>query len=106
MYRRTKWLWTFNVAASIKMRKSKRKARNTISRTLLQCGRIYKDAEIWILWIARICWHIHLQCGRIYKDAEMSCKGLAYGGELVHLQCGRIYKDAEISITYPANDAT
>ena len=85
----------------------------------LQCGRIYKDAEI--RRTHRFCvrrpW---LQCGRIYKDAEIRKKGLYQG--YVHrrfnvaasikmrksccsgagakrgapLQCGRIYKDAEI----------
>ena len=37
-----------------------------------------------------------LQCGRIYKDAEIGieCEVSGYGGMV--LQCGRIYKDAEI----------
>ena len=36
-----------------------------------------------------------LQCGRIYKDAEIEDRGFLI--ELASsLQCGRIYKDAEI----------
>ena len=40
-------------------------------KTRLQCGRIYKDAEI--RWEASRMWvgGIQLQCGRIYKDAEI-----------------------------------
>ena len=37
-----------------------------------------------------------LQCGRIYKDAEIA-KLLADAENIDMLQCGRIYKDAEIS---------
>ena len=36
----------FNVAASIKMRKSPQIRQSTVKRPILQCGRIYKDAEI------------------------------------------------------------
>ena len=63
---------------------------------MLQCGRIYKDAEI--------------RCGRPVNMLSISCfnvaasikmrkyeKGKYLCGVLVALQCGRIYKDAEIS---------
>ena len=113
---------SFNVAASIKMRKSASSKDKDPRVANLQCGRIYKDAEIFLRRTVRLGKKAHLQCGRIYKDAEIRgvavhhtaraaafnvaasikmrkcCKGLAYGGELVHLQCGRIYKDAEIRI--------
>ena len=36
-----------------------------------------------------------LQCGRIYKDAEIRWPYLR-GQDNAGLQCGRIYKDAEI----------
>ena len=38
---------TFNVAASIKMRKYSRSRAAHAGGRHLQCGRIYKDAEIW-----------------------------------------------------------
>ena len=115
----------FNVAASIKMRKWLSSRSISSLRLTLQCGRIYKDAEIrgnrggWLRVFAafnvaasikmrksplpvnqdpRSC---TLQCGRIYKDAEMTwspsdrLQGLC-------LQCGRIYKDAEISSSSPS----
>ena len=37
-----------------------------------------------------------LQCGRIYKDAEIKRRMAPLEGRLIKLQCGRIYKDAEI----------
>ena len=37
-----------------------------------------------------------LQCGRIYKDAEIF-GGAQDPGRENRLQCGRIYKDAEIA---------
>ena len=48
---------------------------------MLQCGRIYKDAEIWT------CAKPHqaralLQCGRIYKDAEIREWVNAYEGDI------------------------
>ena len=61
----------FNVAASIKMRKSKlRSSVFDFSDFSLQCGRIYKDAEIFSSCIGSI-FPLKLQCGRIYKDAEI-----------------------------------
>ena len=61
----------------------------------LQCGRIYKDAE---MGEHRGCIASAdlLQCGRIYKDAEM-LGAVNARISLGWLQCGRIYKDAEIS---------
>ena len=41
----------------------------------LQCGRIYKDAEIWSLCRPCSARHRELQCGRIYKDAEICVSG-------------------------------
>ena len=38
----------------------------------------------------------HLQCGRIYKDAEIGQYAVVELAEYTDLQCGRIYKDAEI----------
>ena len=64
---------TFNVAASIKMRK--------------------------YIWLRAIyCDGPNLQCGRIYKDAEIKEKPSGNDSGL-SLQCGRIYKDAEIRRT-------
>ena len=61
----------------------------------LQCGRIYKDAEILEGVIEAVWVAIPLQCGRIYKDAEI--KGpQGYSARPWILQCGRIYKDAEM----------
>ena len=37
-----------------------------------------------------------LQCGRIYKDAEMGKQDARAHDVFFRLQCGRIYKDAEI----------
>ena len=75
----------------------RQKAQNTTCRIpTLQCGRIYKDAEMSLCPIALCCAWGDLQCGRIYKDAEMQYLPKMYSGDLF-LQCGRIYKDAEIS---------
>ena len=61
---------SFNVAASIKMRKSAHIRVRRTTKKELQCGRIYKDAEI--SWAAADEAAPHqLQCGRIYKDAEI-----------------------------------
>ena len=71
---------TFNVAASIKMRKSPLSGREHLPcRFPLQCGRIYKDAEI---RCSNPCYRPRdspLQCGRIYKDAEMDGSGRCSG---------------------------
>ena len=62
----------FNVAASIKMRKSDAYSVHEIGvYTELQCGRIYKDAEIRSWTSSGTFPTMWLQCGRIYKDAEM-----------------------------------
>ena len=62
---------SFNVAASIKMRKFKGETGFQLADLLyLQCGRIYKDAEILPAPFAQPM-RCSLQCGRIYKDAEM-----------------------------------
>ena len=86
--------WTFNVAASIKMRKSGETSSASGYVSNLQCGRIYKDAEI---QCARLSYRIYygLQCGRIYKDAEIAT-AIPCRIWFISLQCGRIYKDAEI----------
>ena len=62
---------------------------------MLQCGRIYKDAEIQdgARLVAKLA---ELQCGRIYKDAEIKLQADAEKRCNDLLQCGRIYKDAEI----------
>ena len=60
----------FNVAASIKMRKFADRPRFGLGALSLQCGRIYKDAEI-LKWEASGAVGGLLQCGRIYKDAEI-----------------------------------
>ena len=39
-----------------------------------------------------------LQCGRIYKDAEIPRLLLSLAPSRCLLQCGRIYKDAEIYV--------
>ena len=76
------------------MRKSNKKFFEARTVYSLQCGRIYKDAEI-TLSIHALARHVLLQCGRIYKDAEINytrrrCR------PCIGLQCGRIYKDAEM----------
>ena len=89
--------------------------------TELQCGRIYKDAEI-PRFASKPSQNARLlQCGRIYKDAEIEYrkrladmrltgfnvaasikmrKSCPYSGAVADhmgwLQCGRIYKDAEM----------
>ena len=77
------------------MRKSAEDAHQRSAATVrLQCGRIYKDAEIF----SAACFGLTeqmLQCGRIYKDAEIGWKAHRASG-LQMLQCGRIYKDAEM----------
>ena len=85
---------TFNVAASIKMRKSANKRLKRQGIDLLQCGRIYKDAEIMTESDADVR-DLTLQCGRIYKDAEITILATVTNIS-ASLQCGRIYKDAEI----------
>ena len=47
---------------------------------LLQCGRIYKDAEIYERYDLNVRF-ASLQCGRIYKDAEI--RGISYGKEKI-----------------------
>ena len=44
-----------------------------------------------------------LQCGRIYKDAEI-CRARPRPRRFARLQCGRIYKDAEICGTGVPSD--
>ena len=96
--------------------------RNVGDSMFLQCGRIYKDAEIATYGQSRTRDHSRLQCGRIYKDAEISpvsrrpvlaifafnvaasikmrklldCVSSRLSS--MCLQCGRIYKDAEIPV--------
>ena len=65
---------TFNVAASIKMRKSRRGCLRRSALLTLQCGRIYKDAEIELVPRRYCASLVHLQCGRIYKDAEIPAR--------------------------------
>ena len=113
-------LHAFNVAASIKMRKLGQHHIYRFWYDYLQCGRIYKDAEIPKIWFCNLMVSYHLQCGRIYKDAEIvkghpaptmnfppfnvaasikmrKSKARAIPrGAIDSLQCGRIYKDAEI----------
>ena len=111
----------FNVAASIKMRKSHDKCLFVdVVGFRLQCGRIYKDAEIYRRDEGRWIVALELQCGRIYKDAEIHRRAPEWpakqcsfnvaasikmrkflearreGPRMTELQCGRIYKDAEI----------
>ena len=61
----------------------------------LQCGRIYKDAEITNADACQVPPDM-LQCGRIYKDAEIVRLLFPKMWSPNELQCGRIYKDAEI----------
>ena len=105
------------------MRKFVAATKNRDRAGLLQCGRIYKDAEIALrralmrsllacfnvaasikmrkcaLWVLRcVKLSASLQCGRIYKDAEIR-RFIDSALCLIVLQCGRIYKDAEIRET-------
>ena len=61
----------FNVAASIKMRKCLCTVVDALDAFDLQCGRIYKDAEMKLANAAASKAVVFLQCGRIYKDAEI-----------------------------------
>ena len=79
------------------MRKFDGRNRPRRGRCHLQCGRIYKDAEMSHAKISCAPWK-SLQCGRIYKDAEIGYTGGSEGA-FFFLQCGRIYKDAEIGWT-------
>ena len=63
---------SFNVAASIKMRKFYLRCQVFFNFFLLQCGRIYKDAEIRNGDEDEAPNPTQLQCGRIYKDAEIN----------------------------------
>ena len=85
----------FNVAASIKMRKWNGNDLDASGYFDLQCGRIYKDAEIDETNDSAEA-RVLLQCGRIYKDAEIRWAGRENEGAHRDLQCGRIYKDAEM----------
>ena len=109
----------FNVAASIKMRKWGVPSSPNTDGAPLQCGRIYKDAEMeYPGYACQRCARsfnvaasikmrksqarrrvakapLALQCGRIYKDAEMKYRR-NQNATRIYLQCGRIYKDAEI----------
>ena len=69
---------------------------NTTNKTRLQCGRIYKDAEIYKFGGEPVPAK-KLQCGRIYKDAEIHAILRRLWSVIFRLQCGRIYKDAEIA---------
>ena len=71
------------MAASIKMRKFIPAANDELSASMLQCGRIYKDAEIPDDGARFFREHGELQCGRIYKDAEISECDLASCGAWV-----------------------
>ena len=86
----------FNVAASIKMRKCKSITHFRMHYMALQCGRIYKDAEMSLGNLHPCASFILLQCGRIYKDAEIITEKTGRACESA-LQCGRIYKDAEMT---------
>ena len=66
---------TFNVAASIKMRKFNNNLVADENGNILQCGRIHKDAEITSAASFRCSRSGGLQCGRIHKDAEMNLAG-------------------------------
>ena len=59
------------------MRKCSGAFRRGVPVELLQCGRIYKDAEIGYLVRHGVPGIAYLQCGRIYKDAEIRL----FGGE-------------------------
>ena len=83
------------MAASIKMRKCNTGRSSFRRDTSLQCGRIYKDAEIVSLDISPVN-KDNLQCGRIYKDAEIAWAKDRTAFVADYLQCGRIYKDAEM----------
>ena len=71
LYYHFRLICSFNVAASIKMRKSFEFFRAISPLEILQCGRIYKDAEIFLNLDEFADVHDILQCGRIYKDAEI-----------------------------------
>ena len=86
---------TFNVAASIKMRKSCSRRRKPCDLSTLQCGRIYKDAEIAQKGAHKMRRFHSFNVAASIKMRK--CKYLCYlTPDYPSLQCGRIYKDAEI----------
>ena len=54
------------------MRKFYQRTIGSLQTKRLQCGRIYKDAEIWSVAAYNAGGTNLLQCGRIYKDAEIA----------------------------------
>ena len=61
----------------------------------LQCGRIYKDAEILLNIPSCIPTSTSFNVAASIKMRKSECSG-GLTGRPRHLQCGRIYKDAEI----------
>ena len=88
----------FNVAASIKMRKSQHIYARIVKLAPLQCGRIYKDAEICetlrILRLETPTFNVAASI-KMRKSYGMPLTDM----ELDSLQCRRIYKDAEINVS-------
>ena len=92
----------FNVAASIKMRKFHFRPIRPRSRPcVLQCGRIYKDAEIEFCYYGNdgsiLSFNVAASIKMRKFDASVTLPQLSFP-----LQCGRIYKDAEIAAAFGA----
>ena len=85
----------FNVAASIKMRKYHILEASPLQEASLQCGRIYKDAEMKNVkgmdGNRIISFNV---AASIKMRKSLHRRPPTFWGRL--LQCGRIYKDAEI----------
>ena len=116
----------FNVAASIKMRKSEKRGDTVLGIQKLQCGRIYKDAEINSSLRSS---NLEVKSFNVAASIKMrksppprpcrsieprfnvaasikmrkSSSATPTRKRLFWLQCGRIYKDAEIY--HPSYDA-
>ena len=85
----------FNVAASIKMRKSGCCDSRGPFFAELQCGRIYKDAEIRLITILTFSETSRFNVAASIKMRKFDeQRGTSIAN--ARLQCGRIYKDAEM----------
>ena len=87
---------SFNVAASIKMRKSIQSGAPTRPCHCLQCGRIYKDAEIPNRPRNGFCAACTFNVAASIKMRKYGLAATHALDRLSLLQCGRIYKDAEM----------
>ena len=84
------------------MRKSEFWMPTPLDNEWLQCGRIYKDAEIRFCVRGRRILVIKLQCGRIYKDAEILSRGSSCTACLLRFNVAASIKMRKSSTSAPA----